>query len=140
NWGTLVPRPRFQAASARPDHGDASASAQRPSKASRPTTAPRNDDGHIVRSQVAPANFSGQGAPRKSNRASISSIAFGDLLTIEHRRHAGADEVTVAVGVVDAVDRGPIFVTVQPGRIAAKRPRIWPFPFLIDEIECGMRR
>src|SRR5262245_45063880 len=71
---------------------------------------------------------------------SISPVNFGDLGTFERWLHAGADQVAVAVGVVDAVDRGPILVAVESGRIAAESARIRPLPLVVGEIERGMRR
>src|SRR5215469_18773465 len=55
-------------------------------------------------------------------------------------RGAGAKQMSVAVDVVDAIDRAPVFVAIQSGRIAGEFPGIRPIPILRDEIECRMRR
>jgi hypothetical protein len=47
--------------------------------------------------------------------------------------------MTVAIRVVDSIDRTPIFVADQSGWVTTKRSRIGPFPFFVYEIEPNMR-
>ena len=55
-------------------------------------------------------------------------------------RGTGAEQMPVPVDVVDAIDRAPVFVAIQSGRIAGEFPRIRPIPILRDKIKCRMWR
>ena len=62
-----------------------------------------------------------------------------------HRRygwrwHAVADQVTIAVSVIDTINRAPVLITVQARRITAEHPRVGSLPFFIDEIDRSVRR
>src|SRR3546814_1633244 len=63
---------------------------------------------------------------------------FGGLRIIGKRR-AGADEIAVAIAVVDAVDRRPVFVGGRARREATFAARIGAAPLLVRRVVDRMR-
>src|SRR5262245_38761846 len=55
-------------------------------------------------------------------------------------QRATANQMTVAVRVVDAIDRAPILIAIRSRRITAKRSRIGPLPLFVGKVERSMRR
>jgi hypothetical protein len=71
---------------------------------------------------------------------SASSESSGEVSQLGHR-HAGAHQVAVAIDIVDAPDRGPIFIRAgNLPRKAALRASIWPRPIVIRDVLCCMGR
>jgi hypothetical protein len=64
---------------------------------------------------------------------------FSDIAVVGWWR-AVADQVTIAIGVVNSIHWAPILVAVHSLRKTGNCPRIRSLPFFVDEIERAMRR
>src|SRR5215471_5335199 len=86
------------------------------------------------RCQVAMAFFEG-------GKPALTSWWLLCRLRVVRDRRAGADQVAVAIDVVDAANRGPIFIRARNAvREAALGAAVGAFPVVIGDVMHGVRR
>src|SRR3546814_21101209 len=76
---------------------------------------------------------------RRPPRSTRTDTLFPSTTLFRSKRRAGADEIAVAIAVVDAVDRRPVFVGGRARREATFAARIGAAPLLVRRVVDRMR-